>query len=145
MNEEKMPMVVRNERKAITDSQIEEMRAALNAIQAATSARACKAELEPISRIVAQLANAEHLPHDDDDATDSIQALPESIAKAKQFCENDFVDEFKRLYAHSKKRVLHLIVSHGTPIRRLSRSLGGKKKKLKFCAVSAFAIQAVPE
>ena len=95
MDEGKMPMVVRNERKAISDSQIEVMLTALNAIQAATSARACKEELEPISRIVAELASAECLARDDDDATDSIQALPESIAKAKQLCENDFVDEFK--------------------------------------------------
>ena len=60
MGDGKMPMVIRNERKAISDTQIEEMLAALNAIQAATSARACKEQLEPISRILAELASAEH-------------------------------------------------------------------------------------
>ena len=50
----------------------------------------------------------------------------------------------ERVTAYSKpgKRVFHLVVSHGTPIRMFSRHFGGREKKIKYSGLSAVAITA---
>jgi hypothetical protein len=35
---------------------------------------------------------------------------------------------------------LHIVVTHGTPLRMFSRLHGGRKKKVQFCGVTAVTI-----
>ena len=54
-----------------------------------------------------------------------------------QDCQEFFVNKYK----DSNKRVLHIVVSHGTPIRFWSQLNGMHKKKIKYCGLSAVGIK----
>ena len=54
----------------------------------------------------------------------------------------DMAAQIQKQYADSTVRTLHLIVSHGTPIRMFSQLAGGSKKKIKFCGVTTVALNA---
>ena len=66
--------------------------------------------------------------------------FPESKLDLKErttMFTKEFVERYSRL---TGKRTLHIVVSHGTPIRTFSRQHGGEKKKIRFCGVTAVAI-----
>ena len=50
-------------------------------------------------------------------------------------------DFFMNKYKNSNKRVLHIVVSHGTPSRYWSELNNMHKKKIKYCGLSAIAIK----
>ena len=43
-------------------------------------------------------------------------------------------------YRNSQQSVLHLIVTHGTLVRMFSQAAGMRKKKIKFCGMTAMGI-----
>ena len=54
-------------------------------------------------------------------------------------------DGYKELvgkYKKSDRKVLHIIVSHGTPIRFFSQFCGMPVKKIKYCGISAIGIDS---
>ena len=53
----------------------------------------------------------------------------------------DWTTDFYKLYGKSTgKRTLHVVVTHGTPIRMFSMLHGGNKKKMQFCGVTCVSI-----
>ena len=52
-------------------------------------------------------------------------------------CQEFFVNK----YGNSNKRVLHIVVCHGTPARFWSQINGMKKKKIDFCGLSSIGIK----
>lgn len=70
-----------------------------------------------------------------------MQRFPESEAMVRERAQH-FTDFFDKLYSkdQSNRRALHLVVTHGTPLRMFSQLHGGKKKKVKFCGVTVAAL-----
>ena len=56
-----------------------------------------------------------------------------------------FQEFFVEKYEKSDKKVLHLVVSHGTPTRYWSQLNGMHKKKIKYAGLSAIAIKPKTE
>ena len=59
-----------------------------------------------------------------------MKRFPESKDDIKQRAV-DWTSEFNKRYSENTGiRTLHIVVTHGTPIRKFSRLHGGKKKKV---------------
>jgi hypothetical protein len=59
-----------------------------------------------------------------------------------QYFSDRIVEQYGYLNTECK-RVFHLVVSHGTPIKMFSQLNAGRKKKVKFCGLSAIAIAPI--
>ena len=70
-----------------------------------------------------------------------MKRFPESEAGVEERARY-FTSEFKRLYSEpTGRRTLHIICSHGTPIRKFSQQHGGKVKKIKYCGCSVLSVK----
>ena len=66
--------------------------------------------------------------------------FPEEKEQVKERAAT-FKSEFVEMYGkRTGVKTLHIVVSHGTPIRMFSQLMGGQKKKVRYCGVTGVSI-----
>lgn len=81
---------------------------------------------------------------DDDQHIEKVRGrFPETEAQLRERVSRAQFNLIQR-YARSEKRVLHLIVTHGTLVRTFAALAGMRHKKAKFCGVTAIGVRQVP-
>jgi len=69
-----------------------------------------------------------------------MKRFPEAKEQVKERAAT-FSAEFAKLYGkRTGVKTLHLVVTHGTPIRMFSQLQGGQKKKVRYCGVTGVSI-----